>query len=424
MAELGTEDKGTVPGRDSTERLIRTCVKLYVRTGCGFRGVSEALSVISEEYGVAKAVSHQTVSDWVKTAGLAMYKEARGMIRDCKMKYSFVVDESITIGSQKLLLVLAIPAGCPGHALRHEDVKVVGIFVERSWKSEDVAGRLREIVDEIGYKPEYVLSDNGHNLVKAASDLELPHHRDIGHTLGLFLEEAYDDDKMFNEFKELMRKARLQYHLTGKAFLLPPKQRAMARFMNLFSWVDWAVRLLLNYNQLTEEQKLAFAFVPAHRDLILELAQAMECYTHVMQRVKNEGLSIRLCNELRDYIVSNHIYPGNLRLTRVMMKVWDYLKAEAALLKPGETHNLSSDIIESIFGIFKQKKSPNHLYGVTPFVLFIPAHTAIVGMHDTKSVDFMRIFSDYHNKEVDDWKVKNLKENWVRTRTKTLAKAG
>ena len=164
--------------------------------------------------------------------------------------------------------------------------------------------------------------------------------------------------------------------------------------------------------------------MPAHRDLILELAQAMECYTHVMQRVKNEGLSIRLCNELRDYIVSNHIYPGNLRLTRIMMKVWDYLKAEAALLKPGETHNLSSDIIESIFGIFKQKKSPNHLYGVTPFVLFIPAHTAIVGMHDTKSVDFMRIFSDYHNKEVDDWKVKNLKENWVRTRTKTLAKAG
>ena len=47
--------------------------------------MSEALSVISEEYGVAKAVSHQTVSDWVKTAGLAMYKEARKAIRDSKM---------------------------------------------------------------------------------------------------------------------------------------------------------------------------------------------------------------------------------------------------------------------------------------------------------------------------------------------------
>ena len=74
--------------------------------------------------------------------------------------------------------------------------------------------------------------------------------------------------------------------------------------------------------------------MPAHRDLILELAQAMECYTHVMQRVKNEGLSIRLCKELRDYIVSNHIYPGNLRLTRVMMKVWDYLTWECMTQNP------------------------------------------------------------------------------------------
>ena len=386
--------------------------------------MSEVLSVIGEEYGVAKVVSHQTVSDWVKTAGLAMYKEARGIIRKSKMRYSFVVDESITIGSQKLLLVLAIPAECPGHALRHEDVKVVGIFVEKSWKADDITKKLQEIVTEIGHRPEYVLSDNGHNLVKATSNLELPHHRDIGHTFGLFLEEAYDDDKRFNEFRELMRKARLQYHLTDKAFLLPPNQRAMARFMNLFNWVDWAVRLLLNYGQLTEEQKLAFAFVPAHKDLILELAQVMECYTHVMQRVKNEGLSIRLCKELRDYIVRNHIYPGNPKLTGIMMKVWDYLKEEASLLKPGETHNMSSDIIESIFGIFKQKKSPNHLYGVTPFVLFIPAHTAVVGMTDAKPIDFMRIFSDYHNKDIDDWKAKNLKENWVRTRTKTLAKVG
>lgn len=386
--------------------------------------MSETLRVIGEEYGVTKAVSHQTVSDWVRTAGLAMYKEARGVIRESKMGYSLVVDESITIGSQKLLLVLAIPAGHPGHALRHEDVKVVGIFVEKSWKADDVAGKLQGVVDDIGYSPEYVLSDNGHNLVKATASLELPLHRDIGHTFGLFLEDAYDDDRRFNEFRELMRKARLRYHLTDKAFLLPPNQRSMARFMNLFNWVDWAVRLLLNYGRLTGEQKQAFAFVPEYKDLIMELAEAMKCYTHVLGKVKNEGLSIRLCKELRDYIVRNHIYPGNLRLTGIMMKVWDYLKEEASLLKPGQTHNLSSDIIESIFGIFKQKKSPNHLYGVTPFVLFIPAHTAVVGMHDTKSVDFMRIFSDYHNSDVYDWKVKNLKENWVRTRTKTLAKVG
>lgn len=379
--------------------------------------------MFNEEYGIGKTVSHQTVSDWVKTAGLAMYKEARGKIRASGMKYAYVIDESITIGSQKLLLILAIPASHPGYALKHEDVLVVGIFVAKSWKAEDVSKRLREVTDEIGYQPEYVLSDNGHNLVKATTSLELPHHKDISHTFGLFLEDAYGGDDEFNEFRELMRKARLKYHLTPMAYLLPPNQRSMARFMNLFQWVDWAVRLLCNFQNLSEEERIAFAFVPAHKDMIMELGSAMECYTYVLQRVKNEGLSISLCKELRDYIVRNHIYPSNARLTRIMMKVWEYLKKESSMLKPGQTHNLSSDIIESIFGIFKQKKSPNHLYGVTPFVLFIPAHTAIVGMHDTKSVDFMRIFSSFHNTDVESWKVLNLKENWVRTRTKKLAKA-
>lgn len=379
--------------------------------------------MFNEEYGIGSTVSHQTVSDWVKTAGLAMYKEARGKIRASGMKYAYVIDESITIGSQKLLLILAVPASHPGHALRHEDVLVVGIFVAKSWKAEDVSKKLQEVTDEIGYEPEYVLSDNGHNLVKATASLELPHHKDIGHTFGLFLEDAYSGDDKFNAFREQMKKARLKYHLTPMAYLLPPKQRSMARFMNLFQWVDWAVRLLCNFRNLSEEERMAFAFVPAHKDLIMELGCAMECYTYVLQRVKNEGLSINLCKELRNYIVRYHIYPNNARLTRIMMKVWDYLKKESSMLKPGQTHNLSSDIIESIFGIFKQKKSPNHLYGVTPFVLFIPAHTAVVGMNDTKSVDFMRIFSDYHNKDVEGWKTQNLKENWVRTRTKKLAKA-
>ena len=272
--------------------------------------------MLNEEYGIGKTVSHQTISDWVKTAGLAMYREARGGIKTSGMRYALIIDESITIGSQKQLLILAVPAGHPGHALRHEDVIVVGIFVAKSWKAEDVSKKINEVTDEIGYGPEYVLSDNGHNLVKAAADQELPHHKDIGHTFGLFLEDAYGDDAAFNEFREMMGKVRLKYHLTPKAYLLPPNQRSMARFMNLFNWVDWAVRLLCNFQSLSEEERLAFSFVPAHKDLLMELGCVMECYTYVLQRVKNEGLSIKVCKELRDYIVKNHIYPHNTRLTK------------------------------------------------------------------------------------------------------------
>jgi len=191
-----------------------------------------------EEYGIGQKVSHTTVADWMKTVGLALYKETRNDVKVSKMKYALIIDESITIGSQKLLLVLAVPSEHPGHALTHQDVKVVGMFVAESWNSKTVAEKLRIIIADISYDPVYVLSDNGHDLVKASDILNLVHHKDISHTLGLFLKETYDELPEFKELTEELGKVRLKYHLTKLAYLLPPNQRSICRFMNCFNWVD------------------------------------------------------------------------------------------------------------------------------------------------------------------------------------------
>ena len=51
----------------------------------------------------------------------------------------------------------------------------------------------------------------------------------------------------------------------------------------------------------------------------------------------------------------------------------DYFKAQAAVLNGSkQIRNISSDIIESDFGILKSKVSPNKLYGFTPMILMLP----------------------------------------------------
>ena len=61
------------------------------------------------------------------------------------------------------------------------------------------------------------------------------------------------------------------------------------------------------------------------------------------------------------------------------IRMLDYFKKEEALLVDDvQNDNISSDIIESDFGIFKMKKSPNKLYGITPFVLLIPLYPKLV----------------------------------------------
>ena len=341
------------------------------------------------------------------------------------MKYALVIDESITIGSQKLLLVLAIPSEHKRHALTHKDVKVVGMFVAKSWNSEDISKKLQGIMDDITYSPEYVLSDNGHNLVKATEKLSLLHHKDIGHTFGIILKDAYGEDPEFKEITTEIGKTRLRFHLTSKAYLLPPNQRSIARFMNCFDWVEWGNRIIENFPKLTEEQQLAFAFIPKHKELLEELSWVMECYKRVMEKVKNDGLSIKLYRELRLYVANILATQNSHRVRKVLLRVWTYLKEEVEKLRPYEwAHNLSSDIIESTFGVFKERKSPNKLYGVTAFVLFIPAHAGVTAMSTAKPIDFKRIFSEYHLKDTDDWKKENLLINWVVERTNTLKKVG
>ena len=64
---------------------------------------------------------------------------------------------------------------------------------------------------------------------------------------------AYGNEPDFVDFTTLLGKVRLQYHLTDKAYLLPPNMRSIARFMNLNSWVDWGNKMLGCFGNLPKD---------------------------------------------------------------------------------------------------------------------------------------------------------------------------
>ena len=81
---------------------------------------------------------------------------------------------------------------------------------------------------------------------------------------------------------------------------------------------------------------------------------------------KTKGFTLATCNECKHYIVRNVIGNANNRRAMLGISMLDYFKKEGALLVDDvQNDNISSDIIESDYGIFKSKKSPNKLYGIT-----------------------------------------------------------
>lgn len=226
---------------------------IYTNVGCGLRSVVRLLEIIDESFnGVfeGELPSHTEISNWAQKTGLSTYLDSGRSLSG--KEYCAIVDESISVSSQKLLVTLAASAEPSGQPVRHGDV--LGLAVAPSWDGDAVEQEIMRCSEKAGHAPEYIVSDNGVNLAKGIRQTGITHHRDISHSIGLILEDAYKGQTDFEEFTSKLGAIRLKYHLTDMAYLLPPKQRAIARFMNLFDWVEWAGDMLSAYPKLTKEQ--------------------------------------------------------------------------------------------------------------------------------------------------------------------------
>lgn len=101
------------------------------------------------------------------------------------------------------------------------------------------------------------------------------------------------------------------------------------------------------------------------------------------------------------------------------------MKIQEKLNGTYEVRNISSDIIESTLRCIQaKKKSPNKLYGITPFVLFIPLHAKLENKSATKTFNFKELLCNVKLKDIDTFAKKNMSANWVTVRTKQLKNVG
>lgn len=411
-----------VPGHRFSVQLIMLCVLIYVRTGCGLRTVVDILRIFEEVLGESfgKVPCYNSVANWVRKLGLSVYQDDVPK----EQKYAVVIDESIMINKEKLLLVLGFNADHEGLPLGHKDVTVLDMKIGECFKRNDIKSSLESVSEAVGAPPEYGVSDGAHNLVGGFKDAGICHHLDISHTLGNCMKHVYGKDSEFLALTEKLGKIRLQYHLTNKAWLLPPNMRAMARFMNLRDWIDWAEKLLGFYDALEEDMKEAYSFILSYRSLIHELRVCTDSIKHVEELCKNHGFGKRINALCQDYIIRNVIGNANSRRASVGIEMIDYFKSQTSLITNiYDIRHISSDIIESDFGIYKAKKSPNKLYGITSQVLMLPLYPKTINYSSAKKQDSKVRLANVKLKDVDLWAKENLSENRVVLRSKTLNKA-
>lgn len=389
-------------------RVVSLCVCLYAFAGCSLRSVNRVLLYLQLEYGIAFSdlPSKSSIENWVQKVGLYQYIHVGS---DLWEEYCMILDESMVIGQQRMLVVLGACAQKQGgEALGLGEVKVLGFAVKASWRWEDVRGFLHKVQEKVGKRSSYVVCDGASNLKKGVEEAGLIRICDVGHEICKWTEQTYREDERFKAWIKEVTKVRFQVFMKQIAYLMPPKQRTVARFTNLSFVVEWAANMLRVLPNLNEREKHAFGWLAGYKTLIAEFAAVFNMNESILKVLKNEGLSVKTL-EKSILICQKHQSKVPQCLTA---KIVAYLNAEKAKLPNAEmTWNASSDVIESLFGKYKYKAASNPLNGITPLVLSLCVYTDMNDDQQQLHENVKRALETISMPKLTAWKQENLCEN-------------
>jgi hypothetical protein len=351
--------------------VVFLALQLFFVARIGFRAVSRVLSLLAWLLGIQKAPCPQTVINWVIRLSIVRIEAARSRKGLPLSQTPFtngliwMLDISIGLGTGKMLAVLAFDAHhhqrTPG-ALSLEHVHCIGVCVADAWTGETIAELLGRLIAQMG-RPVAYLKDGGGDLHKAVAllgdkGLSSPCLDDISHAVAGMLKRAYQEHPAFETFVSACGRVSGKLKHTMLACLAPPNVRTKARFMNVHRLFTWADRLLKlspaggakNGSPLAK-LRACLDQLPACKALIKRFRNDTSGLLECQKILKTQGRShhtLAQCEPLMEAMPS----------AALRQEFRAYLKFELETAKTlGLDHiglPISSDAIESLFGVAKQ----------------------------------------------------------------------
>lgn len=267
--------------------LVMMILELYRYGGMSLRSCRHSLSCMFICLGLSSRLpSPNSIRNWLCKCGVYRVKTDSEQGGD----YVIYIDESITFGCEKILLILGIPREkiTFNACLTHEDMEVLYVGISKEWKGKDI----QVILDKVGAGKNilYAVSDEGRNLVNAYKLLVYTHIRDCTHKLANYIKRLFEKDELFESFRKLIGQLRKAWNLSkAKSQYMPPSMRGKLRFANIFPCVGWAKKMLDKWEQLSEEVQNSLSFLKENKDFIQSLLDVEMIFKIVCAKLKNEG---------------------------------------------------------------------------------------------------------------------------------------
>ncbi len=322
---------------------------------------------------------------WLLRVGYYKLTRAKEQATD----WVWIVDHTVQIGPLKCLVVLGLRLAHlppPGTCLSHADVEPIVLEPVRESTGQIVYTQLEAAAKKTGI-PRAIVSDGGSDLHAGIRQF-CEHHPetaalyDIKHKTALELKHALEHDATWQAFTRFATETKQQLQQTPLAFLVAPTQRAKARYMNLETLVQWGSNVLRFLEQPAQEravevaQELLEEKLGALRRFRTSLEHWHECLQiveTVESSVRQNGLS-RGCH--RKLLQALGPLPHSAAALRLRKNLLAFVQDQSLQAQVHERLVGSSEIIESVFGKFKQLEHQQAKSGFTGLLLTIAAMVA------------------------------------------------
>jgi hypothetical protein len=337
--------------------LIWMAILMVTNFNISLRGASKSLSKLGELLGLQiDKISPTTIRNWSLKYGFHCLLQPI-----TSGKYVIISDESVEIGREHLLLLLVVPIEkySPILPLNMSDVKVLDLSIQESWKGDEISEMIQKKIDEHGIELLYGISDKGHNLLKAYKNLNIPWIGDCTHEIANQTQSIFKENNSLNDFMKAMKLLRAKWIMSKHNNLyVPPNLRVKSRFHEIFIVHKWGQRILEYWKTIPSSAKEELKFVKQAESLI----RLMESFHYLIEEFtkifKSKGIQKTSLAQWEKSI-KNHRQKNEKDWTeqeeQFITAMNNYLNDQKAKLPNSNQILCCSDIIESMFGKYKNK---------------------------------------------------------------------
>ena len=339
------------------------------------------------ENKLEKNPSHPSIRNWTLKLGYFELNRKKEKSRD----WIILLDHSIQFGREKILVILGIREEeflKLNRPLKYTDLSTLVTISKSTWNGDIVSQEIEKLSSQIG-EIKYAVGDYGSDLKKGLRLQDIPHIHDLSHMIALITEKLYKKDNRFIELKKKMSTMRSKFIQTDLAVIVPPKGRKKSEYQShgkmivwtamALSLVDGSLKSLSKINTLKkyfetetlDRIKEELNWINDYSGLIKELSEINSTIKEIEKEMKSNGLSIKSFKKSKVFLTKCE--SGKAQEFKHILV--EKIKQQLELLPKTDKVLFSSDILESVFGKYKNRVSDNPMASVSVLMLIIAAFT-------------------------------------------------